>query len=43
MRFTRTLFPFALLTGAFASNVLDLVPDTFDDVIGKGRPGLVEL
>jgi protein disulfide-isomerase A6 len=33
----------ALLTGAGASNVLDLGPDNFDSVIGKGKPGLVEL
>jgi len=31
-----------LLAGASASNVLDLVPDNFDSVIGNGKPGLVE-
>ncbi|KAF8233197.1 disulfide isomerase [Tricholoma matsutake] len=30
------------LTGASASNVIDLTPDNFDKVIGKGKPGLVE-
>jgi len=33
----------ALFAGASASNVLDLTPDNFDSVIGKGKPGLVEL
>ncbi|RDB25771.1 Protein disulfide-isomerase erp38 [Hypsizygus marmoreus] len=32
----------ALIAGASASNVLDLTPDNFDSVIGKGKPGLVE-
>lgn len=32
----------ALFAGATASNVLDLTPDNFDTVIGKGKPGLVE-
>jgi protein disulfide-isomerase A6 len=32
-----------LLTGASASNVIDLNPGNFDQVIGKGKPGLVEL
>lgn len=31
------------LGGAWASNVLDLTPDNFDDVVGKGKPALVEL
>ena len=38
-----SLFPLALATAAYASNVLDLIPDNFDDIIGKGKPGLVEL
>jgi len=33
----------AILTGVGASNVIDLTPDNFDNVIGKGKPGLVEL
>ncbi|KZV64435.1 protein disulfide isomerase [Peniophora sp. CONT] len=31
-----------LIAGAAASNVLDLVPDNWDEVIGQGKPGLVE-
>ncbi|KAF9030941.1 disulfide isomerase [Hymenopellis radicata] len=31
-----------LLAGASASNVIDLVPDNFDTVVGQGKPGLVE-
>lgn len=39
---------FSLLTTLFAavvsaSNVIDLTPDNFDEVIGKGKPALVEL
>jgi protein disulfide-isomerase A6 len=44
MRFSFTLFATALLVvGVSASNVLDLTPDNWDDVVGKGRAGLVEL
>jgi len=43
MRFSFTLFLSALAAGASASNVLDLGPDNFDTVIGKGKPALVEL
>lgn len=32
----------ALIAGASASNVVDLNSETFDNVIGKGKPGLVE-
>lgn len=32
-----------LIAGAAASNVLELVPDNWDEVIGQGKPGLVEL
>jgi len=32
----------ALIAGVTASNVVDLNSDTFDNVIGKGKPGLVE-
>lgn len=43
MRLSFSLFAAALLAGVKASNVLDLVPDNFDEVIGQGKPGLVEL
>jgi protein disulfide-isomerase A6 len=43
MRTSFSVFVAALLAGAQASNVLDLVPSNFDKVIGKGKPGLVEL
>ena len=33
----------ALASLAAASNVIDLTPDNFDSVIGKGKPALVEL
>ncbi|KAL4062929.1 thioredoxin-like protein [Scleroderma yunnanense] len=42
MRFSVSLFVASLLVSVTASNVLELVPDNFDDVIGKGKPGLVE-
>ncbi|KII85007.1 hypothetical protein PLICRDRAFT_126437 [Plicaturopsis crispa FD-325 SS-3] len=41
MRLSLSLFA-ALLSGAAASNVLELVPDNWDTVIGAGKPGLVE-
>ena len=39
---------FSVLTTLFAavvsaSNVLELTPDNFDEVVGKGKPALVEL
>jgi protein disulfide-isomerase A6 len=37
-----SFFSLSLLSGALASNVLDLVPSNFDSVIGQGKPGLVE-
>jgi protein disulfide-isomerase A6 len=43
MRFSLPLFLSVLAAGASASNVLDLGPDNFDNVIGKGKPALVEL
>ena len=43
MHFSLPLFLTALVVGASASNVLDLGPDNFDGVIGKGKPALVEL
>ncbi|KAI6108889.1 thioredoxin-like protein [Pisolithus croceorrhizus] len=42
MRFSLPLFLSSLLAAVVASNVLDLGPDNFDAVIGKGKPGLVE-
>ena len=39
-----TFFAAVLSVGsALASNVLDLTPDNFDEVVGKGKPALVEL
>ena len=43
MKLSFSLFVAALLAGVKASNVIDLVPDNFDKVIGQGKPGLVEL
>jgi protein disulfide-isomerase A6 len=43
MRFSLSLFAATLLASASASNVLDLGPDNFDKIIGKGKAGLVEL
>jgi hypothetical protein len=43
MRLSFSLFTAALLAGVHASNVIDLVPDNFDKLIGKGTPALVEL
>ena len=31
------------LGGAWASNVLDLTPSNFDEIVGQGKPALVEL
>ncbi|EGN99256.1 hypothetical protein SERLA73DRAFT_182165 [Serpula lacrymans var. lacrymans S7.3] len=42
MKFSFSLIAAALFAGASASNVIDLVPDNFDSVIGQGKPGLVE-
>ncbi|KAJ3551938.1 hypothetical protein NM688_g4423 [Phlebia brevispora] len=43
MRFSFALFATVLsLGGAWASNVLELTPDNFDDSVGKGKPALVE-
>jgi protein disulfide-isomerase A6 len=38
-----SLFATALFAGVQASNVIDLTPENFDKVVGKGKPGLVEL
>lgn len=43
MRFSLSLLFAGLLAGVSASNVIELVPDNFDTVIGQGKPGLVEL
>jgi len=43
MFFSLSLFLSVLVAGASASNVLDLGPDNFDSVVGKGKPALVEL
>ncbi|KAJ3855035.1 protein disulfide isomerase [Lentinula lateritia] len=40
MKLSFSLFVTALLTGASASNVLELNPDTWDDVVGLGKPVL---
>ncbi|KAF8968140.1 protein disulfide isomerase [Flammula alnicola] len=42
MLFSFSVLLSALVAGASASNVLDLGPDNFDSVIGKGKPALVE-
>jgi len=43
MKFSFTLFAAVVsLGGALASNVLELDPDNFDELIGKGKPALVE-
>ncbi|KAF9223397.1 disulfide isomerase [Gyrodon lividus] len=42
MKLSFSLFLAGLLTGAFASNVIELIPDNFDSIIGQGKPGLVE-
>ncbi|KAJ7475860.1 thioredoxin-like protein [Mycena latifolia] len=42
MRLSASLFGAAIIAAVGASNVLELTPSNFDDVIGKGKPGLVE-
>lgn len=37
------LFSAALAAAATASNVVELNPKNFDEVIGQGKPALVEL
>jgi hypothetical protein len=32
-----------LFAGVFASNVVDLTPETFDSTVKAGKPALVEL
>lgn len=43
MRLSLSLFVASIVASVSASNVLELVPDNFDIVIGNGKPGLVEL
>ena len=43
MKFSLSFFTAALLAGAQASNVIDLTSDNFDNIVGKGKPALVEL
>lgn len=44
MKFSFAVFATVVsLGGAWASNVLELTPETFDNEIGKGKPALVEL
>ncbi|KAJ3474292.1 hypothetical protein NLI96_g12540 [Meripilus lineatus] len=43
MKYSFALFAAIVSLGsALASNVIDLTPDNFDEVIGKGKPALVE-
>ncbi|KAF8806958.1 disulfide isomerase [Phlegmacium glaucopus] len=42
MLLSYTLVFSAIIAAASASNVIDLTPDNFDNVIGKGTPALVE-
>ncbi|KAF9003951.1 protein disulfide isomerase [Cyathus striatus] len=42
MRSFFSLFSAALIAAVSASNVIDLTPDNFDQVVGKGKPALVE-
>jgi hypothetical protein len=43
MRFSLFAVASVLFGGVLASNVIDLDPDNFDTIIGKGKPALVEL
>lgn len=43
MKLSLSLFSLAFLSGALASNVLELDPSNFDSAIGNGKAGLVEL
>jgi protein disulfide-isomerase A6 len=43
MRFSFTIFTAALIAVTSASNVIDLTPENWDEVVGVGKPGLVEL
>ncbi|KAG2017731.1 disulfide isomerase [Coprinopsis cinerea AmutBmut pab1-1] len=42
MRLSVSLFVSALVAAVAASNVVELTPENFDSVIGKGKPALVE-
>lgn len=37
------LFVSSFIAVVSASNVLDLTPDNFDEIVGHGKPALVEL
>jgi protein disulfide-isomerase A6 len=43
MRLSFSLFSAALLAVASASNVIDLTPENWDEIVNSGKPGLVEL
>ena len=43
MKLALSLVVAALWAGVQASNVVELVPDNFDSIVGKGTPALVEL
>ena len=42
MRFSASFILAAALAVVKASNVIDLTPDNFDQIVGKGKPALVE-
>lgn len=44
MKLSLSLFATLVSLGsAWASNVIDLTPDNFDEIVGKDKPALVEL
>ena len=43
MRFFTLFAAVVSLSGALASNVIDLTPENFDTIVGQGKPALVEL
>lgn len=45
MKFSLSVFAAvaAFVGSAYASNVVELTPDNFDSIVGKGKPALVEL
>jgi len=43
MRFSLSFLASVLIVGVSASNVVELTPDNFSSIIGKGKPALVEL
>ncbi|THV07431.1 protein disulfide isomerase [Dendrothele bispora CBS 962.96] len=42
MRFSFTFLAAVFVAGVAASNVIELTPETWDDFVGSGKPGLVE-